>query len=150
MVERLVFERAEPTVEPAAGLLLAAEATLTDMYGPTVPLPRELLLPPDGGYLVCRHDGAAIAGGGFTRHDERTAEIRRMFVVPGFRRRGVARRLLTALEDELRGAGYRRAILDTGAKQPHAEALYRDAGYVDIENFRGPASRASFWGAKGL
>lgn len=145
-----MFERSEPTVEPAAGLLLAAEEALTDLYGPTVPLPRELLLVPDGCYLVAWHAGRSIAGGGFTRHAERTAEIRRMFVVPGFRSRGVARRLLAALEDELRRAGYQRAILDTGAKQPHAEALYRDSGYVDIENFRGPASRASFWGAKDL
>ena len=34
--------------------------------------------------------------------------------------------------------------------QPHAEALYRSAGYTEIENYRGPESRASFWGAKPL
>lgn len=150
MAERLVILRFEPTQEPAAGLLAAAESALTGLYGPTAPLARERLAPPDGGYLVCWKAGVPIAGGGFTRHDESTAELRRMFVVPGERSRGVARRLLAALEDELRRVGYRRAILDTGIKQPHAEALYRSAGYLDIENYRGPASRASFWGAKSL
>ena len=148
--EALVFRRADAATEPATALLAAAEAMLAEMYGPSGPLPRELLTPPAGGYLVVLQGDQPIAGGGFTRHDDETAEIRRMFVVPDARSRGVARRLLTALEDEIRSAGYRRVILDTGEKQPHAEALYRSAGYEEIENYRGPASRACYWGAKRL
>ena len=148
MLDDVTFVLAEPTSPSVAQLLVAAEMHLTELYGPTDPIVRSLLEPPDGGYLVGWHDGLPIAGGGFTRHDPSSAEIRRMFVISTARSSGIARRLLAAIEDEARRAGYRRVILDTGAKQPHAEALYRSAGYSEIENYRGPASRASYWGAK--
>ena len=77
------------------------------------------------------------------------AEIKRMYVVPEARGRGLARELLVALEEAARGLGYERVRLDTGPKQPHAEHLYRSAGYEEIENFN--ANRmASFWGEKRL
>lgn len=137
--------------EPACVLLQAAEQVLTEMYGaPDTELRHELFSAPDGGYLIGWERSVAIAGGGFTRHDATTAEIRRMFVVPHARSRGVARLLLQAIEDAARAAGYERAILDTGPKQPHAEALYRSAGYTEIENYRKGRSRASFWGEKAL
>jgi GNAT superfamily N-acetyltransferase len=145
----LQFQFSSPTEEPANSLIQAAEDHLTELYGaPDSALPREAFSPPKGGYLIGREHGVAIAGGGFTRHDSVTAEVRRMYVVPHERGRGVARLLLIAVEDALRVAGFRRAILDTGPKQPHAEALYRSAGYTDIENFRTGRSRASFWGEK--
>ncbi|MBA3653981.1 MAG: GNAT family N-acetyltransferase [Actinobacteria bacterium] len=137
--------------EPAASLLDAAEAHLIDLYGPRDSALRpELFCPPDGGYLIGWEDGQAIAGGGFTRHDPTTAEIRRMYVAPSSRSRGVARGLLAAIERAAFAAGYERAILDTGPKQPHAEALYRSAGFSEIDNYREGRSRGSFWGEKPL
>lgn len=147
----LEFRFCTPSEEPADSLIRAAEDHLTKLYGaPDSQLPRLVFSPPDGGYLVAWKDGMFVAGGGFTRHDPVTAEIRRMYVVPQERSRGIARLLLTAIETAVRAAGYGRAILDTGPKQPHAEALYRSAGYTDIENFRKGRSRASFWGEKSL
>jgi GNAT superfamily N-acetyltransferase len=143
------FQFSSPTEEPANSLIQAAEDHLTELYGaPDSQLPRGVFSPPDGGYLIGRENGRPVAGGGFTRHDSITAEIRRMYVVPQERSRGLARLLLTAIEIAVRAAGYERAILDTGPRQPHAEALYRSAGYADIENFRKGTSRASFWGEK--
>jgi GNAT superfamily N-acetyltransferase len=143
------FSATSATDHPAVWLLDAAEATLAEMYGPPAKaLPREEFLPPRGGYVVGTEDGRAIAGVGFTGHDDTTAEIRRMYVVPEARSRGVARQLLSAVERAVRAAGYRRVILDTGPKQPHAEALYRSAGYIEIDNYRGPSSRGSYWGSK--
>ena len=49
-----------------------------------------------------------------------------MYVVPPARRSGVARALLGALEDAARGLGYRVARLDTGDRQPHAQAFYNN------------------------
>ncbi len=46
-----------------------------------------------------------------------------------------------------RELGYARIRLDTGARQPHAQAMYERAGYHPIENYNGN-SMASFWGEK--
>ena len=72
-----------------------------------------------------------------------------MYVVPEARGRGVAKELLGALEDEARALGYSAARLDTGPQQPHAERMYRAAGYAPIENFNANPF-ASFWGEKPL
>ena len=72
-----------------------------------------------------------------------------MYVVPQARRSGVARALLAALEEAARGLGYRIARLDTGSRQPHAQAFYEASGYRRVENFNdNPA--AEFHGEKRL
>ncbi|WP_016701259.1 GNAT family N-acetyltransferase, partial [Actinoalloteichus spitiensis] len=63
------------------------------------------------------------------------AELKRMFVLPSARGRGLARSLLVYLEVAARDAGYRRMVLETGTEQPEAMALYRSEGYEPIPNF---------------
>jgi GNAT superfamily N-acetyltransferase len=72
-----------------------------------------------------------------------------MFVAPAARGRGYARELLAALEDAARALGHRIARLDTGARQPLAERIYRDSGYEPIGNFNGNPL-ATFFGEKAL
>jgi GNAT superfamily N-acetyltransferase len=72
-----------------------------------------------------------------------------MYTAPEARGRGIAVRLLHALEDEARRLGYAVARLDTGPQQPHAERLYRRAGYAEVGNFNANPF-ASFWGEKAL
>ena len=103
--------------------------------------------PPTGAFLVIYAGGKPVAGGGVKRDDDGVAEIKRMYVVPSARRQGLGRRLLEALEDEARELGYVRIRLDTGNRQPHAQAMYERAGYHPIENYNGN-SMASFWGEK--
>jgi GNAT superfamily N-acetyltransferase len=91
--------------------------------------------PPGGAFLVGYEGLEAVACGGVCRHDEGTAEIRRMYVVPAARRRGYARVLLAALEDEARRLGYSAVRLETGDRQPDAIGLYEAAGYGSIERF---------------
>ena len=91
--------------------------------------------------------GKPVAGGGVKRDDDGVAEIKRMYVAPAARRQGLGRRLLEALEDKARELGYARIRLDTGTRQPHAQAMYERAGYHPIENYNGN-SMASFWGEK--
>ena len=63
------------------------------------------------------------------------AELKRMYVVPAARGRGLARRVLAALEDSAAAAGRLRMVLETGLKQPKAIALYTSSGYVSIPKF---------------
>jgi GNAT superfamily N-acetyltransferase len=61
-----------------------------------------------------------------------TGEVKRMFVTPALRRKGLGAALLAALEDRARRFGYRRLWLETGDQQPEALALYAQAGYTPI------------------
>jgi GNAT superfamily N-acetyltransferase len=63
------------------------------------------------------------------------AEVKRMFVRPAARGRGISRLILTALEDEARTLGASRMVLETGDRQLPAIGLYEGAGYVRCERF---------------
>ena len=91
--------------------------------------------PPGGAFLVGRTEGEAVACGGIARYDDATAEIRRMYVVPGARGRGLSRLLLTALEDEALALGYSFVRLETGKLQAAAIALYVSAGFGPIPRY---------------
>jgi GNAT superfamily N-acetyltransferase len=104
---------------------------------------------PGGVYLVGYRDAEAVAGGGVKRLDAETGEIKRMYVVPAWRGRGIARLLLGALEDHAARLGYRRVRLDTGPRQAVAQSLYERSGYVAIPDYNANA-KASYWGEKAL
>ncbi len=100
--------------------------------GRTVAAPGAELVPPHGAFLVARLDGRPVGCGAVRRLDARTAEIKRMWIDPAARGRGVGRRLLAALEDVARSLGCATVRLDTSAHLTEAIALYRSAGYVEI------------------
>jgi GNAT superfamily N-acetyltransferase len=87
---------------------------------------------PDGGLLLLLDDGEPVAGGAFRRLDEHTAELKRIWTHSAHRRRGLARRVLAALEREIAARGYRRIHLTTGPRQPEAQGLYLAAGYTPL------------------
>lgn len=91
--------------------------------------------PPDGIFLVGWEDGVPLACGGIARYDEATAEIRRMYVVPEARGRGLPRRVLSALADEARALGYSVVRLETGKLQTEAIGLYAAAGFLPIPRY---------------
>jgi GNAT superfamily N-acetyltransferase len=95
--------------------------------------------PPGGAFVALYEDEQAVAGGG----------LKRMYVAPHARGRGLSRVLLQGLEDAARELGYRRVRLDTGAKQHAALRLYPDAGYSEIDDYNGNPY-ASYWGEKQL
>jgi GNAT superfamily N-acetyltransferase len=140
----------------AAALIQAMRDEIAIMYdgleldGDTMPRAGAAeLSPPGGAFLVGYHDGRPACCGGVKRLDERTCEIKKMYVVPTLRGQGVARRLLHALEDKARSIGYELARLDTGPKQVSAHGLYASDGYAEVEDFNGNPV-ASFWGQKPL
>jgi len=91
--------------------------------------------PPQGIFLVGRDEGEPVACGGMRLVAPDLGELKRMYVVPTARRRGMARALLHRLEDEARLLGATRLRLETGLGQPEAIALYEGAGYQPTEPF---------------
>ena len=85
--------------------------------------------PPDGGFVVLIDDGVTVAGGGFRFLEPGVCEVKRMWTNPAYRRRGHAARVLDALEDAARQAGYGTLRLETGPAQPEAQAMYEGRGY---------------------
>ncbi|GAA2117433.1 GNAT family N-acetyltransferase [Kitasatospora saccharophila] len=93
----------------------------------------EEFTPPDGLLLLLLREGEPVAGGAYRRHhEERTAEVKRMWTAAGHRRQGLGRRVLAELETAAREAGYRRVFLTTGPRQPEAKGLYLAAGYTPL------------------
>jgi GNAT superfamily N-acetyltransferase len=118
--------------------------------GPAMPKagPAELS-PPRGAFIVGWLASEPICCGGLKQLPDGTCEIKKMYVVPAARGRGVARVLLRALEDRARLLGYSLVRLDTGPKQAHARALYESDGYRAIDNFNANPV-ATFFGEKDL
>lgn len=99
------------------------------------PLPIEHFAPPQGCFVVATLDGAAVACGGFRFLRPQVAEIKRMYVDPAVRGRGLGKRHLAFLEERAREAGYSQLWLETGSAQPEAVLLYTAAGYRPIEPY---------------
>jgi GNAT superfamily N-acetyltransferase len=148
------FRAMNPHEPPASDLIEAMVEELVPLYGridrPGMPAagPEQFTSEAGGAFVVGFDDaGRPACGGGVKRLGEDVVELKRMYVVPELRGRGVAGELLAALEETARSLGYTRVRLDTGPKQQHAERLFRDAGYREIENFN-DNPEASFWGEK--
>ena len=94
--------------------------------------------PPLGLFLVGYAAGEPVVCGGWRVHEligPDDAELKRMYVTPRARGLGYARAILAELERTAAMAGRTRMVLETGAKQPEALALYESAGYVPVPNF---------------
>jgi GNAT superfamily N-acetyltransferase len=120
------------------------QAYYEQIYGgpDSTPVDDAEFTPPRGAFFVGYDDGRPVAMGGWRWYHapvrisaQRPAEIKRMYVVPDVRGRGLARRLLGHLEDNARAAGADALVLETGLPQPDAIALYRASGYTDIPRF---------------
>jgi GNAT superfamily N-acetyltransferase len=121
-----------------------------ELDGPSMPRAGAAeLSPPGGGFVVGWRSGEAVCCGGVKRLYENTCEIKKMYVIPAERGKGVARTLLHELERLALELGYDVARLDTGPKQVHAQALYRSEGYEEVQDFNGNPV-AVFWGEKRL
>ena len=111
--------------------------------GDATPLDPADFDPPNGVYfIVYDENDSPLATGGWRAQDtngegnrDGDAEVKRMYVVDGARGRGLARRILAALEDDARAAGRLRMVLETGTKQPEAIALYTSSGYEPCAKF---------------
>lgn len=132
-------EMAEASVESAEARQLVAEVQqeYVRRYGgrDSTPVDPAEFAPPDGTFLLARVGRTAIGCAGLRRHGDGVAEMKRMYVRPEHRGRGHARGMLAALEEWACSRGYTRVVLETGAAQPEAIALYTSSGYHPIDGF---------------
>lgn len=66
---------------------------------------------------------------------ENSMEVKRMYVIPEYRNKGIATKVLLELERWARELAYQKCVLETGKRQPDAIRLYEKNGYVGIPNF---------------
>lgn len=109
----------------------------------------EAMSPPHGAFLELVEGGRALACGGLKRFDDQSCEIKRMYVIPEARGRGLSGLLLEALESRARDLGYSVARLDTGDRQLAAIRLYEGAGYRRIPKYN-ENDLATLWYEKRL
>jgi GNAT superfamily N-acetyltransferase len=88
-----------------------------------------------GRVLVARLDGVPVGCAGLREHAPSAGEIKRFYVAPRARRRGVGRALLAWIEGAARELGYRRVVLDTAAPLIEAARLYETSGYARVAPF---------------
>jgi GNAT superfamily N-acetyltransferase len=135
----LVIKEVDPQGRDALALLreaaIEARALYPELFAPDAPWPTNPATPPGGVYLVAYVDGVASGCGALRPIDEKTVEVRRMFVFRHARRGGIARAILAMLERKASGLGYRVMRLETGNRQLPAAALYESCGYARIAPF---------------
>jgi putative acetyltransferase len=94
-------------------------------------------------FVVAREDGAALGCGALRSLGEPVVEIKRMYVRPAARGRGIGAAILAELEREAIAHGFRVVRLETGPLQPEAISLYARAGYREIPCFGAYAAGAA-------
>ena len=146
---------ADPAADASQKLVRAMEAEIEATYADddgsihSVGASPEAMTPPDGDFLVIYDGERPVACGGLKRLDERTCEIKRMYVLPALRGKGLSGLLLDALEERAIELGYSVSRLDTGKRQAAAKHLYERSGYVEIPDYNGN-TQASYWFEKEL
>ncbi|WP_202703419.1 GNAT family N-acetyltransferase [Flavobacterium sp. UGB4466] len=85
--------------------------------------------------VVFYENDIAVGCGAFREKEKDTVEIKRMFVHPDFRKRGIASQVLAELERWAKEIKYSNTILETGKNQPEAISLYQKLGYTIIPNY---------------
>lgn len=134
-----------PITHPDAALLVEeVQQEYVARYGgrDETPIDPAYFEEPLGAFFVGYLDGVPVATGAWRRRTDvevggssLTAEVKRMYVAPAGRHRGIARAVLAHLEDTARAAGVEVMVLETGIRQPEAIALYQSSGYTPVPGF---------------
>jgi GNAT superfamily N-acetyltransferase len=131
--------RGDITSAVAGGLIEALNAELSDRYPEEganhFRLDVDEVAPGRGAFVIATRSGTPVGCGAVRRLDERAGEIKRMYVIPAERGRGLGRVILASLEAEARALGLDRLLLETGVRQPEAIALYARAGFTAVPPF---------------
>lgn len=132
-------------IAPASPTDLPAIAQLFRAYAATLPvdfctqgfdeeigaLPGQYA-PPQGALLIARDANAALGCVAMRPLADNVAEMKRLYVAPEGRGRGLGRALTLAIIDAARAAGHRELRLDTLAPMREAQTLYRSLGFTEI------------------
>jgi GNAT superfamily N-acetyltransferase len=115
----------------------------------SIPASDDELRPPAGLFLIASLQGEPIGCGALKLHGAGPAELKRMWVAASARGLGVGRRILGRLEELAAEAGAKAVRLETNASLVEAIALYRSAGYAEVEAFN-DETYADHWFEKSL
>lgn len=85
--------------------------------------------------VVAYWNETPVGCGAVKHYNETTMEVKRMYVQPEYRGRGVASQVLAELEKWCQELNYGKCILETGYKQPEAIGLYKKSQYTVIPNY---------------
>lgn len=101
--------------------------------------------PPSGSILLAESNHHPVGCVGLRKVDDEVCEMKRLYVIPRERGRGIGRRLATAFIDDARTLGYLRIRLDTVPSMRVARELYASLGFREIEAYRyNPIEGATF------
>ena len=89
-------------------------------------------LPPEGLFLAAEVAGEPVGSGAWRAMGAGVAEIKRVYVAPRLRRRGLAQLIVHTLERSAARSGHRSVVLNSGAEQPEALGLYEQLGYGPV------------------
>jgi len=106
------------------------------------------LMPPRGCLLLCDVDGEITGMAGMRELAADICEIKRVYVRPEFRGRGIARTLFARLLDTATEKQYPRMRLDSGRFMTSAHKLYQANGFKEIERYEGsevPSEWTKYW-----
>lgn len=92
--------------------------------------------PPSGRIVIAVEEGTAVGCVAVRDLGDGICEMKRLYVTPEFRGRGIGRALASAVIDEARKIGYKKMRLDTIPELKPANALYRSLGFREIEPYR--------------
>jgi len=128
------------------------------VYTPTYPTPAQFV-PPAGVFLVVEGENLAgepadVGCGGIRRLESAGSsvvrfEVKHVWLEPFARGTGAGRALLTELENRAAELGATEVVLDTNASQAAADALYRSAGYEQVDAYNDNPN-ATHWYRKSL
>lgn len=132
----LEFRRDDGLSADALAMIAESEVELASLYPPEVryAFSPEQLTGAQVRFLTAHEDGTLVGCGGVAPCDG-FAELKRIFVTQHARNRGVAARIVAALEGVAREEGYELIRLETGLASPDALSLYRKIGYREIGPF---------------
>jgi GNAT superfamily N-acetyltransferase len=138
--ENFELRRVSISSPAATSLIEALDAELLDRYPEDdsvdhFRLDATEVEPGRGAFFVVYARAGAVACGAVRMIDSDIAEVKRMYVHPAMRGRGLGRQLLAAIEAEARVLGATKIALETGPRQPEAIGLYASAGFVQIPAF---------------
>ncbi len=152
---RITIVASDPETPQARACLSAYFTLLTeripDVSAAHVPDPdpdTHLYRRPGGTFLLALSDGLPVACAALKHIDTQTGEVKRLWVDPTARGMGLARRMMTALEEAARRLGKTQLKLDTNGALTEAITLYRTSGWHEIAPYS--AFPATHWFAKPL
>jgi GNAT superfamily N-acetyltransferase len=87
---------------------------------------------PDGRFLVAIAGGEVVGSAGILRLSERDCELKRLYVLPDYRRKGIASSLVGTLLPFVRERGYRRMLLEIGPEMADTIHRYTRYGFVPL------------------